>query len=432
MTTPQLRAVLLLGGAVLLAGLWAALSMQPITWMCMDLYPTWIAAQVTAVGAPEAAYNAGVWTGQGYHPAWIAAMKAKGLPTSAGTSFHYGPAYLWLTWPLTRLLSLPQLTVLFFAGNALSVSYLALELGRPLGWTRPWLRALPMLLLGLSFPVLYAVELGQNVPITLALAWAGARALGPGEKPWLGISLWVLASLFKPWFVLAFVLLLLAKRWKDFAAGAGAWALLAVLLPKVLTPELAAGYSQVNQALLTTTVVPQNNISLRSHVLRLSDPDWIGMVSNWQPVQISPQSMQLELYALLAVGLGILVWGLIRPRAWLDLVRVGLVAMLLPLGIVWTHYLIFAFPLIAALVADGRRPLRWLGIALSTYMLAMWPHAIQDPVHAHRWKDIEAFALADPSLGALRAALPLALVVLALLVFAATRRPAAEAPNPSA
>ena len=106
--------------------------------------------------------------------------------------------------------------------------------------------------------------------------------------------------------------------------------------------------------------------------------------------------------------------------------------MLLPLGIVWTHYLIFAFPLIAALVADGRRPLRWLGIALSTYMLAMWPHAIQDPVHAHRWEDIEAFALADPSLGALRATLPFAWIVLALLVFAATRRPAAEAPNPSA
>ena len=55
MTTPQLRALLVLSGAALLAALWAALSMQPITWMCMDLYPTWIAAQVTAVGATEAA-----------------------------------------------------------------------------------------------------------------------------------------------------------------------------------------------------------------------------------------------------------------------------------------------------------------------------------------------------------------------------------------
>lgn len=426
MTTPQMRALLLLGGAALLAGLWAALSLQPIAWMCLDLYPTWIAAQVTAAGAPEAAYNAGVWTGEGYHPAWIAAMEAAGLPSNGGTSFHYGPTYLGLTWPLTRLLSLPQLSVLFFACNALSVSYLGLELGRPLGWVRPWLRALPMLLLGLSFPMLYAVELGQNVPITLALAWAGARALRPGERPWLGVALWVLASLFKPWFVLAFVLLLLARRWKEFAAGAGAWALLSALLPKILSPALADGYSQVSQALLTTTVVPQNNLSLRSHILRLGDPEWVNMVTNWQPVQIPPQSLQLELYALLAAGLGILVWGLVRPRAWMDLVRVGLVAMLLPLGIVWTHYLIFSFPLIAALLADGRRPIRWVGIGLTTYMLAMWPHAIQDPIHAHRWTSVEAFALADPTLGALRAALPFALIVLALLLFAATRPPETE------
>jgi hypothetical protein len=88
MTTPQLRALLLLGGAALLAGLWAALSLQPIAWMCLDLYPTWIAAQVTASGAPEAAYNAGVWTGEGYHNAWIAAMEAAGLPINGGTSFH--------------------------------------------------------------------------------------------------------------------------------------------------------------------------------------------------------------------------------------------------------------------------------------------------------------------------------------------------------
>ncbi len=421
MTTPQMQALLLLGGAALLAGLWAALSLQPIAWMCLDLYPTWIAAQVTAQGLPEAAYNAGVWTGEGYHPAWIAAMEAAALPTNAGTSFHYGPSYLWVTWPLTRLLSLPQLSVLFFACNALSVSYLGLELGRPLGWTRAWLRILPVLLLGLSFPMLYAVELGQNVPITLALAWAGARALGPGEKPWLGIALWVLASLFKPWFVLAFALLLLAKRWKEFAVGAGAWALLSVLLPKVLSPELATGYSQVSQALLTTTVVPQNNISFRSHVLRLGDSDWVSMVSNWQPVQIPPQSLQLELYALLAMGLGILVWGLVRPRAWMDLVRVGLVAMLLPLGIVWTHYLIFCFPLVAALIADERAPLRWVGIALATYFIAMWPHALQDPIHAFRWTAIEAFAVASPTWGALRAALPFALMSLALLLFAATR-----------
>ena len=421
MTTPQMRALFLLGSAALLAGLWAALSLQPIAWMCLDLYPTWIAAKVTAQGVPEAAYNAGVWTGEGYHPAWISAMEAAGLPTNAGTSFHYGPSYLWLTWPLTRPLSLAQLSVLFFALNALSVSYLGLELGRPLGWSRPWLRALPALVLGASFPMLYAVELGQNVPITLALAWAGARALGPGERPWLGVALWVLASLFKPWFVLAFALLLLAKRWREFAAGAGAWALLSLALPKLLSPALAAGYSQVSQALLTTTVVPQNNVSLRSHILRLGDPDWVSMVSNWQPVQIPPGALQVELYALLAMGLGVLVWGLVRPRAWMDLVCVGLVAMLLPLGIVWTHYLIFSFPLIAALVLDARRPLRWTGIGLATYMIAMWPHAIQDPIHAYRWTEIEAFALASPTLGALRASLPLALILGALLLFAATR-----------
>jgi hypothetical protein len=145
------------------------------------------------------------------------------------------------------------------------------------------------------------------------------------------------------------------------------------------------------------------------------------MVSNWQPVQIPPQSLQLELYALLAMGLGILVWGLVRPRAWMDLVRVGLVAMLLPLGIVWTHYLIFCFPLVAALIADERAPLRWVGIALATYFIAMWPHALQDPIHAFRWTAIEAFAVASPTWGALRAALPFALMLVALLLFAATR-----------
>jgi hypothetical protein len=327
---------------------------------------------------------------------------------------------------LTQWLSLPQFSVLFFACNALSVAYLGLELGRPMGWSRPALRVLPTVVLGLSFPMLYAVELGQNVPITLALAWGGARALRPEEKPWLGVGLWVLASLFKPWFVLAFVLLLLAKRYREFAAGAGAWALLSIGLPKLLSPTLAEGYSQVNQALLTSTVVPQNNVSLRSHILRLSDPDWISMVTNWQPVQIPPQSLQLELYALLAVGLGILVWGLVRPRAWMDLVRVGLVAMLLPLGIVWTHYLIFSFPLIAALVADPRKPVRWTGIGLATYMIAMWPHAIQDPIHAYRWTDIETFALANPAWGAMRAALPFALIVLGTVLFAATRPPETE------
>lgn len=408
-------------GAAVLAALWAALSSQPVGWMCLDLYPTWIAAELVSQGVPEAVYNPEVWTGGGYHPAWIEALSAAGLPVAGGTSFHYNPTYLWLTWPISRMLTLPQLAGLTFALNAMAVSYLGVALGRPLGWTRPWLRGVPTLLLGLSFPMLYAVELGQNVAMTLALGWAGARALESEERPWLGLGLWVLACLFKPWFVLAFGLLLLARRWKEFGVGIGVLAGVAWGLPRLLSPVLFSGYNAVNGALLTTTVVPQNNLSLRSHILRFSDPDWVASVTNWLPVRIAPESLQVELYLLLAAGLGVLIWGAVRPRAWLDLVRVGLIMMLLPLGIVWTHYAIFSFPLLAALALDRRMPLRALGLLGSGYFVAMWPHAIQDPIHQYRWTQVEAFALADPALGAMRAALPFAVMLLALGVFMATR-----------
>jgi len=413
--------------AVVAAGLWALVFWQPVPWMSLDLYPTWVASQLVAQGQPEAVYHPQLWIAGDAHPAWVAVMERFSIPQADGTSFTYSPLYLLVTWPLTRTLSLTQLSVVVFGLNALASGVVGNECLRLAGCTRVWLRRLGPAGVGLLFPVMAGVWLGQNTLLCLTAGLLGARLLAHRDRRRFGgLALWWLACALKPWFVLVLLLLLPARRWADAALAVGGWALLFLALPRLLLPELAQGYAVVSQNLLEITIAPPNNVSIRAHLMRIQWEGWAELVRVWTPVELSAAARSRELWIVLPLGALVGAWGFVRGRRWEHLVVVGLAAVLVPLGVVWTHYLVFALPLavVLAFEQDQVRAIRWLGALALAYLLLMWPHALPNHIHDGRWDYIEELAALDPTLLAWRAFRPTAwLLGVLLLALGATVRP---------
>jgi hypothetical protein len=419
---------LVLGGALLALGLWVLVFTQPLDRMWPDLYPTWVAGRLFAAGRYDAIYHPSLWIFGSEHPAWAALMEENGIPRQDGTSFTYSPIYLLLVAPFATALSIRQASWAMFLVNALSVGIIGLGCARLAGIRSLWIRLAIPVVASFSFPVLGAVWLGQNTLPCLALALLGERGLSAPSRgrQVAGLVCWWLAAAVKPWFVLAFLLLLAMRRWRQALVFLGGWAAIFVGLPFLLIPgPMREGYARVSENLLRVTVVPWNDVAIRAHLLRMSWPEWPALAMDWTPVVVPGWSFAVEAAFLAIVAFVLLAW--LRRRPAPELVfAVGLFAMLLPLGICWTHYLAFGLPMlvVAAFRAELPKGVRIAGALGCIYVLLGFPHRL--PTLLHGWREVGAYAAqaaAAPLLTAWQVELPMLvfLAVAATVVASLTR-----------
>jgi hypothetical protein len=427
-----------LGGALVALATWSLILTQPLDWLGLDLYPTWIAAHLFASGRYDAVYHPSLWIAGHEHPAWAAIMEQNGIPRGDGTSFTYSPVYLLIVSPFMNAVSVRQASQVMLGINAVSVGVIGSECARLAGLRSKWTTFLICVLTGLSFPAIGAMWLGQNTLPCLAAALLGERAMTRKDLAGraVGLSLWWLAAAMKPWFVMAFVVLFAMRLWREAIVGLLGWGVLFVVLPFFGVPaELRQGYARVGDSLLRVTVVPWNNVSIRAHLLRLSWHEWPTMAATWQPIVVSAARLVVEVGILAGVAAFLILWLQRRPRRELVFVM-GLFAVLLPLGICWTHYLAFGLPLlvVSAFHRGLPRGARWVGAMGCLYALLGFPHHF--PTVLHRWKTLASYveqAQAFPLLTAWQIEIPM-LVFLAVAVTlalstwtpASTRRPSQE------
>jgi hypothetical protein len=239
------------------------------------------------------------------------------------------------------------------------------------------------------------------------------------------VLLLLLATALKPWCVLAIPLLLLLRQPRAFATTALAWAAVFLAAPRVLAPGLSKSYAAVVARLAEIELVTYNNASLRSLLHRLSWSGWGEAVERWQPLELPAGLRMLETAVFAAAGAAFFALVLWRKPPRHRVLAAGLGLMLLPLGVCWSHYFVFAIPVAVVVALDRELPAacRVVGLALLVLLLVPWhPLVYRTPVSA-------AEVAVAPNLYLLWYALPLLLTQAA--VFAAVAPRPAPAPGPS-
>ena len=423
--------LVLLAGAMV-AGIWAW-SFGDLSWRNLDLYPTYIASQLYWDGQYEAIYHAQLWIpGEMGHPAWQQWMENLGIPRANGTTFVYSPTWLVLIAPLGGLLSLRAFTLFFFLANALGTAWIGYASFALAGEPRRVMRMLGAGIAGCSLPALAAASLGQNTALVLSATLLGYGCFLSKERgmSWLGGACWVLAATMKPWCVLLLLLLPLLRGWRVAIGALAGYGVTNLLLPALFLPGLHQGYRGVAARLVEITVPAYNNVSLRAHLLRLRWPDWMDAVQVWQPLRMKPSALAVEL-SLVAAFVAALAWGVWRLRPGRTRIFViGCAAVLLPIGVTWTHYLLFAFPLYSYLAFQPST--RWLGRLLLASLVFWVPH----PLGVWPWQSVSLpGAAASSTLWAWRYFSPVVLLLLGvvaafLLLPAGGRQPEASSTAP--
>ncbi len=385
---PRTRAVLIWLGliAVVYFG-WMVAAWRSPTLFPLDVVPTYIAARVWASGHPEAIYHPSIWLVAGaIHPEWLAEAAKHAMPMP-NTSFVYGPTYLALVRPLATSLSLErflQVVTLLSAGAGLILGYQSTcSIPRMPDWGR-WLVATAV---SLSFPAAYTAYLGQNGLIAACLVLVGFRCSEDQRWRWFGVVLLVAACAFKHWCVLLLFVLLLAREWQLFVAALGGYGLCIWGLPKLLMPEaMLQGNLMVLEKLPKVSLVAFNDASVRSLIRRLQWPEWPEASRVWN----SATQVQGREY-IVEVALSLLVAGLFVWLAWTKrppLMELGACAMavvLWPLGICWSHYFVFALPMVVLVIADQTAPpwVRVIGCATALWLSELMALCAPAPEDLH-------------------------------------------------
>ncbi len=338
----------------------------------IDLIPTYVAGRLWLEGRPQAIYHGGAWmpTG-GFDAAWLDAVERAhvGLPD---TAFVYSPTYLALLLPLIAVTSAQQFFWCFAALNAACAVVVGRTCARLAGLPDGWPSLSVALLAASSFPASYAGLLGQNVLPTAALMLLGFDAVGRGRRWWLLPLL--LASAFKPWAIGSLGVLLLGRKHRQFLLGLFAHALMFGVAPRLLFPDvLLAGYRAVLGDLSTTSVLAFNSIGLRALAERLASPDWTLNVAQWAK-HGHASFAQLVIEALFAAACTLAISWIARNRRP-DFTTLYTCCMALALGVLgtcWSHYLVFALPVVCRAAFRPTQPAaRWLAVAAAFWMLAL-------------------------------------------------------------
>jgi hypothetical protein len=355
----------------LVVGAWTVMHHRAPVVYPVDALPTYLAAKLYSAGHLDAVYHPTVWpTPEEMHPAWQEQAKQLGIAVPS-TSFIYGPLYLLLAWPIASLLSLKAFLWSLTLANAACATFIGRSSARLAGIEQVGQQLGIAFLVALSFPCAYAALLGQNVLLAAALVLAAFMQLSRGgNQRWWAVALLVLACVLKPWCVSFFGVLLLLRQLGLFVAASGAYLLLVQALPRWLLPEaLVSGYDQVVARVMQSSVLAYNNVSVRALIERWTTPEWPQLTATWAATrQTSTGVLIAEACSVLAVGLifAWLCWSR-RPRAELAGATAMAVA-LFALSVCWSHYLVFALPLVV-IVAFGKYP---IGLRLLAAGAGLW------------------------------------------------------------
>jgi glycosyl transferase family 87 len=340
----------------------------------IDLYPTYVAAHFANDGRWERIYHPSLWLHGGIDPLWDARARQLIGGTVYGTSFVYHPWYLNAARPLAAIVDYSGFQRGSLALNKLCIVFIGLGLARLLRWHTLPQQLLLTLLVGMASTTFSGIELGQNVLLALAFCLGAALAWQSGANLLVGGLFAALAWMCKPWCALLVVLCFLLRGLRAGVLTSAALAALMLVLPELVLPDvLMHDYRAMNLALTHTSLSGWSNLSVLSMFERAADPDWSQHLLDWFPRRslLAPRVGALAV-TLAVLGAGAVIWWRKRPgpewtsAAWLAF-------MLIPLGICWDHYLIFAFPLACMASFSDKAPLalRALGLSLLAVLLAL-------------------------------------------------------------
>ena len=342
----------------------------------LDGMPTYIAGKVWQRGFPEAVYCAPPAIPP--HPEWLAELARHRLPLLKAT-YTYSPTYLALWSPLIRLVELRTFFWIFGTlgtAAALVIGYESMRIAGVRGVATRWLGGL---IVATSVPAAMAYVFGQNITHTGALALWAFRCLANGQAHGarfpnttsvVGLVLLQCVFAFKPWAVLLLGVFVAARQTKHLIVSSLCFLAVHVLIPALATPELLSGHLAVLRVYSQVALVAFNNHSLRALLHRLADPDWPGRAAYWDPVpQLDPSLGRIELAAVIAIAaLFVAIAALRKPR--FEIVGGAAMALLLlPLGIVWTYYLILQAPVLTVALLHAGSP---LALRVAAGAVALW------------------------------------------------------------
>jgi hypothetical protein len=211
---------------------------------------------------------------------------------------------------------------------------------------------------------------------------------------------------------------------------AGVWtsaalAALMLVLPELVLPDvLMRDYRAMNLALTNVSISGWSNLSLLSIIERANNPQWALQLQDWIPRAPLPAHRFAALaMAALVFGLGAVAWWRKRPTPeWTS--AAWLAFMLIPLGICWNHYLVFAFPLACLAAFSEKAPLGLRAAGLGLLAIVLAPQLTIDIARAPLFSSV----IAGPSGRWLRS-LPMTSIA---GVFSCALRFSGEAPSPIA
>jgi hypothetical protein len=269
--------------------------------------------------------------------------------------------------PVVSRLNYTEFQELWFTVNRLCIVAVAFGITLLAGLSRWRDQALLTVLIAAASVTTYSMFTGQNILVALTFALAATLAWQSSAPLWLGGVFAACAWACKTWCVSLVVLCFLLRGPRAGAMTSVVLGFVMVVLPELVMPgALMDDYHMLTLALSVISVPAFNNISILSNFERLSDSSWSTHLHEWIPHAAHPalRTLALSLTTVLFLP-GVLIWR--RRRASVRYACAAYLAfMLLPLGVCWTHYFVFALPLACmCCFGDHRsRTLRALGLAL--------------------------------------------------------------------
>jgi hypothetical protein len=340
----------------------------------VDLYPSYVAAHLANDQRWDHIYHRSIWLYGNEDPEWDRRAQTLLNGPLHGTSFVYHPWYLSALRPIASRVGYETFQRGSVWFNKACIVFAALATALLLRWHTLPRQLFLTLVLGVASSTIYGIELGQNVLPALAFSLAAIVTWRSRAPLLLAGAFAALAWTCKPWCA---AIVLLCFLFRGVRAGVLTTAILGgimVLLPGMVMPDvLMRDYQAMNLALTKVSVSGWNNLSVLSIFERFAYSDWSQHLHEWLPRRADPTLRAGALGVSVAVFLlAALIWWRRRPApdwtgaAWLAF-------MLMPLGICWTHYFIFAFPLAFITALSERSPpaLRVLGLGLLALLLAI-------------------------------------------------------------
>lgn len=342
----------------------------------IDLAPTVVAARLASTGHWGEIYPA-----PGTDPAaWFNAANELALDVRVAGPFTCHPYYLAVATKLVEGVPYPKIKDAFIALNRVGIALIALEMAQLLGLFSVGAQLLLTLFLASCSPVISNLHFGQNSLLALTFALGAllvwARSQGVLSLV-IGVLLAICACSCKPWCVLLLPVLFLLRDVRSAVLGSLTTLFAVMVLPFFLFDRaLIVQYRLFLDELRRITIPGFLNLSTTAAIHRLRSDDWLSNIESWANFRPSATVAGLAAaFAGTAFLLSVIALFVRRPAvSWLLAASLGLI--LVPLGVAWTHYFVFALP-VAILGSAGNhdsRLLRFsaLGLLAQLVLLEHW------------------------------------------------------------